>query len=139
MLVAIDPGKSTGWAAFDAVKALYACGHTDGDRPVFPWQRGVVETLVIEIPHTGPSKATVEDLLVLAFRAGLVAGIIGATQTRTVRPQEWKGSVPKRIHHERVKALLWAPELALLAGHPHDTIDAIGLGLWALGRMGRGA
>jgi hypothetical protein len=55
------------------------------------------------------------------------------------RPGEWKGHVPKRVHHRRVNKALRPAELALMpAVAEHDAWDAAGIGLFALARTKRG-
>lgn len=59
-------------------------------------------------------------------------------------PATWKGQVPKEVHHARILARLTSAELADLPpcrvskGNPHgydnNMLDAIGLGLFYLGR-----
>jgi hypothetical protein len=60
-----------------------------------------------------------------------------------VYPQDWKGNVPKEIHHRRIQSVLSAEEAALVAGpgdseYDHNLYDAVALGLWHLGRTLRG-
>lgn len=54
------------------------------------------------------------------------------------RPQRWKGSIPKRIHHERLRALLLPSEVRVWDAAGEDGRDAAGVGLFAMGRCGRG-
>lgn len=64
-------------------------------------------------------------------------------------PIEWKGATPKSIHHERVWARLADRERMVVndafsrrgmngkplpASKRHNVLDAVGLGLFALGR-----
>lgn len=53
-------------------------------------------------------------------------------------PGQWKGNVPKKPHHKRILRVLSDEELGNMADGNHDTIDAIGIGLFALGRTKRG-
>lgn len=56
-------------------------------------------------------------------------------------PHAWKGNVPKAVHHRRVRAALAVEELSAapaLVPATHDAWDAIGIGLFALGRTRRG-
>ncbi len=55
-----------------------------------------------------------------------------------VRPAEWKANVPKTVHHERARWLLRPDERDLVPWHDPDVADAVALGLWVLGRAGRG-
>lgn len=61
-------------------------------------------------------------------------------RTREPHPSAWKGNVPKEVHRERIAALLDPAERALLGPleGDHDVWDAVGLGLWVVGRAGRG-
>lgn len=60
-------------------------------------------------------------------------------------PHQWKGNVPKLVHHHRLVARLSAEERALLPALPkqgleykHDLWDAAGMNLFATQRVGRG-
>ena len=132
VLVAIDPGKSAGLAVFrdrELVRVLAV----DGDDPP---ALGGCDEIVCEIPHTGAGRMTLEDRATLCVRAGLLIGSVRrqGTAFRLVTPNDWKGQLPKAVSHKRIRAKLTAAELALLKGLPHDSWDAVGIGLWALGR-----
>jgi hypothetical protein len=65
--------------------------------------------------------------------------------TEDTRPMEWKGNVPKHIHHGRLLRALGRGEASMLDGKPgaamnydHDVYDAVGIGLTKLDRVGRG-
>lgn len=53
-------------------------------------------------------------------------------------PSEWKGGVPKDICARRIRSVLSNTEIGAMSDMSEDTYDAIGLGLWYLGRAGRG-
>jgi hypothetical protein len=54
-------------------------------------------------------------------------------------PRAWKANVPKPAHHSRVARELTAEELGLMPSRKeHDAWDAVGIGLFAVGRLGRG-
>ena len=53
-------------------------------------------------------------------------------------PGQWKGNVPKKPHHKRILRVLDDEELGNMADSNHDTLDAVGIGLFALGRTKRG-
>lgn len=61
----------------------------------------------------------------------------GARPLLKIKPVAWKGNVPKAVHHERLKKELSRSELRLVP-EDHNVWDAVGLGLYALGRTGRG-
>ncbi len=107
---------------------------------------------VIEVPHLrGDARAQhrgVEALLEARdrIRADAITAKARAGWKET-RPAPWKGNVPKEVHHRRAFEAMTVEEVAVLGGHQlnpnsatyqHDTADAIALGLWALGRVGRG-
>lgn len=139
-LVAIDPGKTPGWALFRK-KALVRCG-----------RKGLLEALVglddvkaavIEKPVAYPQdKTRVNDLITLAINVGEWKAFCEdrGMVVELVEPRRWKGSVPKAIHNQRVLGALTEEELKLLPKRPrakdydHNMVDAVGLGLWKLGR-----
>ncbi len=129
ILYAHDPGARQGWAAFRA-GALAWAGTS--------WPRAFVPgaTVVVEIPESrgGRTRATTDDLIKLALRAGEASGFARAALCIVVqvKPSEWKGSVPKAIHHKRILAQLDDAERAIVAGATKDVLDAVGLGIWYL-------
>lgn len=62
----------------------------------------------------------------------------GARPMHKAKPVQWKGNVPKTIHHDRMKKHLRPIELKLVP-KDHNVLDAVALGLFALGRTGKGA
>lgn len=166
----IDPGKHKSAAAcFVATKLEHVWWVASfGPEPAWP------HAVVIERPevYPGPQPTRSNDVVELAMKAAELGGqlqALGAPTPRYVRPREWKGQVPKPIHHRRVWSVLDARERAVLcqiarytAGEvelrietacrryaetgkvrgyswqAHNLLDAVGLGLWDLGRMGRG-
>lgn len=150
-VLAIDPGTDTGYALFDSNGRLYACGLGDPRSN----EKHVVRNLtrvVIERPMVYPGgrqQAKPEDIIKLALKAGEWAGVYRQwADIEFVAPFQWKGSVPKSIHHERIKAKLSPAELEIVVasfapriGIPriapskqHNIVDAVGLGLFAVGR-----
>lgn len=144
-VLAVDPGtKAVGWAVLSGYpRRLTSCGFVPVD--VFPdcWYPS---ELVIEVPQVYPQRAwkgDPNDLIDVALAAGIVIGRVHCTKVRTPRPHQWKGTCPKEIHQRRVLALLDMSERAILEGcgapksKLHNVVDAIGLGLWAAGRLKR--
>lgn len=143
MILAIDPGAASGWAIFNvSTKSLTACGLNNApiDDPTID-----VDRAVIERPHTGQTKARKEDILTLAIRAGEWGGRILATkgvQAEYIEPTRWKGSTPKDISQARIWSKLGADEKEILAkscegvapSKRNNVVDAVGIGLWAVGR-----
>ncbi len=146
-LIAIDPGKTTGWAVF-VESGLVAAGVLRREK-IFNgaeglpkiWDRRIV---LVENPRWYPHDHTdVNDLLDLAVLVGEIEHyyeIQGCT-VELVWPRTWKGNVPKDIHNKRVLVALRRAELELLPLRPrakdydHNMLDAVGLGLWKLGRL----
>lgn len=83
-----------------------------------------------------------DDLTNLTGVVGCVIGFLDPVEVKTYVPAEWKGQVPKDIHNKRIKASLSMDEKAILEGVKcpasllHNVVDAIGVGLFELGRMG---
>lgn len=137
-MMAIDPGtKSTGVAFFlkSKLRSVTRIPFTTCAE-LHPFgQESFVDVLVCEVPQVYPrSKADPNDLIKLALLAGGLVGQTVAVHKVLVKPREWKGQVPKKIHNARTLAKLTPSELKLCGGLSHDEIDAVGLGLWYLGR-----
>lgn len=177
--IGIDPDtKSTGVAAVQSynggfqilhVGIVRAVGRLTSDR-----RREMAEGLLrqvsgswLDLPYT-PTAVAVEwmklrptgekrpnDIVNVNGIAGMC--VMAATQLQpeylfTPIPQEWKGSVPKKIHQARILSRLHlTPDLSYAAGYgtgnaPGSTgvlksmrthvIDALGLAVWALGPLG---
>jgi hypothetical protein len=161
-LIAIDPGlRTTGWALFEEVGAgsvLIRAGisrstakslddvmreHDESIPKIGGLGRVVVEQMqVYGIQH---SKGDPQDLIHLSILGGyLVKGRNGAGTY--VEPKTWKGQRPKNTIEPLVKKHLSAEELARAEecfgpirakSLLHNAWEAIGIGLWALGRWPR--
>jgi len=153
-LLAVDPGLScSGVAVFDALDhslqraaPITALGR---DRLQIPQRclmmaaaiRAYGDTpdyLVCEWPQiytSGKGKGDPNDLIPLAVICGMLAAQYPSASVYTYAPREWKGQVPKRVMVTRVLGRLSDEELALLTTSDHNAIDAIGIGLWHLGRL----
>ena len=99
MYLAIDPGIDTGTATFAKDGSLLACSVGSPPRC-----SGLV---VIEKPQVYPSrfsKGNPNDLITLAIQVGRYVERFeaqGAKVSLTL-PHEWKGTIPKDIHHRRI-------------------------------------
>ncbi len=158
MLLAIDPGANTGWATFDSCRRLTACGLVSG--PASPLPPMAVARVVIECAELrGRGEKNPNSILLMARVAGEWWGRYHSHCPEYILPADWKGTTPKDIDHRRTFARL-APfeELAALVrgcagvspkSAPIDAaihegltksdkraniLDAIGIGLWAVGR-----
>ena len=146
-LLAIDPGECTGFATFQHGVFCWAGVTTLTENLAFHPDR-----LVIEIPNAHESKGKTRSkrdpqaIITLAVACGQWIRHISAPDTVRLFPSQWKGQVPKPVHNARVLACLTPSELkafqfyagSLAASKLHNVIDAIGLGLFNLGRMQRG-
>lgn len=151
--VAIDPGKwHCGVAVFD--DRLLVMANTIHIPPGRWRVERLVDTIVeylgpvmcqeswiFETPQSYPGMhAREDDLESLRETIAGLNDLDRVTRRRSVRPGTWKGNVPKPIHHGRIYKALSTSELERtppMATSP-DTWDAIGLGLYALRRVGRG-
>lgn len=87
------------------------------------------------------AKSVPADLLRVQWVGAALGGMF-ATQITPVTPTTWKRSVPKDIHHKRIRAKLTKreavalerAETAVAAGLRHNLVDAVGIGLWAVRR-----
>jgi len=155
-LFAIDPAThATGWAQFHD-KALVRGGVCQAKKGVplearvqsmtqalgGVWYEGspLARDVVIEYPqvykHGAAAKADPDDVLAIALVVGAVIGRLSATY-QLVRPAQWKGQVPKKVMNTRVLDRLIASERAVCEAGKNDNnlLDAVGLGLWVLGRL----
>jgi hypothetical protein len=133
-LLAIDPGTHTGWAIFFG-KSKSLCGCGLGSPPIMGADR-----VIIEIPQVYPAHPVPpNDLITLAFLAGRYAGL-ATCQVSTVFPHQWKGNLSKENCAARARFRLSPEEkkvvddLDVPAKQLHNVMDAIGIGLFALGR-----
>ena len=146
-LLSVDPGtRDMGWALWDKGR-LVDCGmargrdwvSTVGNMPPFPVERVVIEDQQIY----RNSKIDAHALLAVARVVGAVVfyyGNEGRRRVTLVAPREWKGQLPKEVCNKRTVGKLEAMERVVLNSkkYPkslqHNLLDAIGIGLWALGR-----
>jgi hypothetical protein len=145
MLLAIDPGKVSGFAFFSSDKRLMACGL--GDPSTYRWHvPSAFSKVVIEQPRIYPGGRTKNpnDVLSVAVNAGEWGGRYSfqGCEVQYVTPSGWKGQTKKEIQHARDWARLGEDEQEVvsrsLKGVPaskrHNALDAVGIGLWAVGR-----
>lgn len=152
LLVSVDPGKRRCGVALWVDGVLVWAGRVAGRQRRGHWSSVVVaQAVAVEVRNRGGVGAAwvVEDQQdypgqgaktadLDALRAVVRSLRAVSESLSTVRPSEWKGNVPKAVHHRRVRAVLSSAELGRLSSLDLDTLDAVALGLWALGRVGRG-
>jgi len=150
-LVSLDPGlRGCGVAWWHANGSLAHVAYLrnpvkkgDGPGAWMGYKRGIyyalhVEHFISEVPQVyraGASKGDPDDLIQLAGVVGVFAQAFRATTHFGVKPREWKGQVPKDVHHARLVKTLTAEEMAMVerAAPPslrHNVLDAIGIGQW---------
>lgn len=115
------------WAAMGRAVAVELSGWT-------------IDHFVAEIPQVYRGfKADPDDLIQLAGVVGAVAHVVGAPRVTCYRPRQWKKSVPKDVFCARIESRLSLEEVSRIRACPaslrHNVIDAVGLGLVALGRL----
>ena len=94
-------------------------------------------------------KGDPNDLLELAHISGMLRGFIvsvSRAEQRDVqilrpKPREWKGTITKQVHHNRLEqqypqAVAMMVEQKIPVSYRHNVWDAIGLGDWALKKIG---
>jgi hypothetical protein len=144
-LLTIDPGACTGAAYFRQGRLVWvACVKFEKFHSVFEGHH-----LLIEIPRVYPSgrqPVDPNDLITLAVRAGrlieMSRGQLGTFET--CFPSDWKAQVPDDILYKRLESVLSSEERVVVDAYKcakhtkHNMLDAIGIGLWKLGRVGAG-
>lgn len=140
-ILAIDPGKCSGVAVFldGRLKDVWAVR----DHSLIPVAPGLVDVLVCEKPHIRKGTPRENDILTLAISHGRWLEAYRNAKHVCPLPVTWKGTLDKEVHHPRVIKRLTAVEnLRLESGLSdlalslrHNVLDAVGLGLWHLGRM----
>jgi hypothetical protein len=155
VLCAIDPGKRACGVSLWAVKY-----RDDGVKTELTWcglveeKSGDPQKLALKIiqlkktvdffvyyaedPQFYPLKRKPHDDLRSLKRVLQSLQREGARPFFRIKPVKWKGNLPKKIHHDRVLRQLSAAESKLVPVD-HNVRDAVALGLYALGRTGRGA
>jgi hypothetical protein len=150
-LLSVDPGKRKAGAALwgyspdrpagrqvTLIKAatLHASGPKALARAVGEWSSGIIwGEWVCERPRDYNGKtAMAKDLASLRLFLDSLVGEIGPSEARYF-PSEWKGQTPKDIHQRRIAAAMdvFDPDWRTACwDENHDTIDAIGVGLYHL-------
>ncbi len=85
----------------------------------------------------GQTAARTGNIVKLAYITGRIAEVFkGSTpDLQYVDVQKWKGQVPKKVMNQRVQQILEKEGLGPL-GHSTHELDALGIGLWVLGKLG---
>jgi hypothetical protein len=155
VVVGIDPGaRHCGWCILfpGSLEWTLSCG-LSADRPraashaeeVVQELRGRdVAALVVERPQVYVGRKQVgdpNDLIQLAFVGGTFAALVPHRHLFTPRPAQWKGQVPKDIHHARLAKRMGSTWPAIEASArrwgklAHNVYDAVGLALYGLDQI----
>ncbi len=137
----LDPGKDGAFAHWKMGKLNHAGMLDSGE-----WrEEPPYELLIAEQPVIYPnSPVPPSDVVTLALTAGAQAEKISqGGKILWVTAREWKGQIPKAVHHKRAIGALSGAEMAYLElwlstipeSKRHNVIDAVALGLWALDRI----
>lgn len=136
--VFVDPGKHACAIACWRGKEYYKVELVEGSRWDFRHtiQCMAPDLVVVECPVVYPRGAgkgeDPNDLIQVALSAG--ACMAACMHSVTVTPGEWKGQVPKNIHHRRIEPQLTEAMRRDINSVPailrHNVLDAIALGLW---------
>jgi len=152
---ALDPGKEyAGLAVFVAGQAVLAKKLVSPK----PWPMSLLclgqqalelvgpglPLFVFEMPvlRHGAGKAHLGgDLLPLVGTCGAVASALRPVAIEDYEPGRWKGTIDGDVLVRRIKGTktepgkLTAAELVVLGSGDHNVVDAMGIGLWRLGRL----
>lgn len=145
--VAVDPGAKCGLAFFDESRELVGVTCVDHEQALSDVRAhgGIV---ICELPRVYPMQASrvdPNDLIVLALKVGHITA--HARAYVLPEPAQWKRQVAKEITAQRSVAALLGKEKARCANFisgaseswMHNGLDALAIGLWALGRVDFGA
>lgn len=143
-LVAVDPDKrGFAYSIWEGGQFIDAGLYRRDDCSPFWISRKLSDMeptlLVCEKPRAYPGQAAKgdpNDLIDLSQTVG--ACLASCNASFTVYPSDWKGQLPKEVHHARLqKHPLWSARAGLCvglvsAGLRHNVLDAIGIGVWVL-------
>jgi len=149
-ILAIDPGKDSGWALFED-GLLVGCGllqvtSTDATQyKALADRLLVLDVCIVERPAIYPGrkqKASTTNIITLALTAGGAMAHCGrrARKKIYVEPRKWKGQRPKDVDNRRTISLLSAAEKKIVGQSGvgetklNNVLDAVGIGLWYLER-----
>jgi hypothetical protein len=154
-VVAIDPGKDhVGFSVFYKSELVYSTFIKSENQyelhkavcnewacQAVKLNVSVADVLVIENQQVyNRSKGDPNDLIPLSFVAGSIYATIPHKKFLHPLPKTWKGSVPKKMFTNRILqyvSMNFHEEFLTLDSYTAkeliDVVDAIGLGLWAIG------
>ncbi len=103
-----------------------------------------ISRIIIEHPRIYPAaqqKGDLNDLLDVTGVGSSVAACYPTVESETLYPYDWKGNVEKKVMTERISRSITNEEREGIekcyAKLMHNTLDAIGIGLYKLGRVNK--
>ena len=150
ILVAVDPGKIKAgvavWVVHQSQCELLAAATVQHPRDLVSEVLRYVDTIDTKLPRMWVTErmqrytAKVARDTALDSLESFVAEMRRQTSGRWIQytARTWKGQIPKTPHHHRIRRLLTSAEQATCGAYQHDKIDAVGLGLYTLGRSRKG-
>lgn len=149
-LLAIDPGGCAGWALYETTPlrseqhkaTLKACGIWEKEYSDYSKDRPRPDRVIVEVPQIWPNTPNKQDIITLAYRLGRYVQWIGCDDITEVYPVTWKGDLSKAVHQPRIwdklrpdeQEVLRAAGKGMAPSKRHNMIDAVGLGLYGVGR-----
>lgn len=138
-----DPAKRGGGLAIYCRGEITSVRYIEGTPRMVAdeLRRYTFDLLAVEVPRVYPgSPADPNDILDLSLMSGAALG--SSRNAVSVYPQSWKGSIPKTVHHKRIKGWLTENSLNVVNACTYsiskrktiDIWDAVGLAIWAAGR-----
>lgn len=114
---------------------------------IVDWAQVTPDIIVSEYPQVytrDKSKGDPNQLIPLAAIGACLAGLFPSTQIISPKPRDWTGNIPKSedgdpwasARGRRIWGRLTPAERSCVVPS-HDSVDAVGLGLYALGRFER--
>jgi hypothetical protein len=156
-MIAIDPGlRGSGVAVFNEqtkqlLKAKYVKNPAITDRGPACWVRmaqainGWLEydgsqQIIIEYQRLriGREKGDPNNMMELQGVVGAISGLFYEWPPVAYFPEQWKGTIKKEVMTQRILNRLTPEELLVIGplnSKSHNTIDAVGIGLYHLGRL----
>ncbi len=138
VFVSVDPGvhaSGMAWWTYGKLAQVEYCkpGHNILQ---------IATDLIIEVPQVYQGRAQKgdpNDLITLAVEVGRITTLF--PNHRLVKPRDWKGNIKKEMMLKRIiktlttEELLMVKALKLPKSKVHNVLDALGIGLWYLGRL----
>jgi hypothetical protein len=135
-LLAIDPGKSMGWACFLHGRLIGSGQGAPNDIMRFIQSADAIVFEEPEIYRPRHCKGNPNDLKGMLIQIGYIQGKSkNGCKWHRYLPVQWKGQLPKRITKQRAEACLSSQDCIGPKQNELDAWDAVALGLWFLKRL----